>query len=1062
MKNTLNKIFSMPLMVLVLFGFFAAIGIATFVENDFGTPIAQKWVYQSNWFGLIIVYLFFSLIYNLIKFNLFQLKKMSSLLFHFAFLIIIIGAVITRYAGFEGVMPIREGESSNQIISSETYLQIKVHDNELQYTDEIPLIIDTNSVAYVEPGIRGGNPLSWLGNLFFDHNNYFETEFAFGDNRDIKIECLEIIKNPKDTLIPTADGPAFVEIVTGGMEGRTYTYIETGTVHQMTSGLKIAFNNNTYTDAIQIIETDSGIVVSSPYDLMYLQMSDQSQGTVVRDSIQEFRTKRLYMIGGDQFAFNNYYLGGRLETISSTEKTGGMIGVKVNVELTTKSDTYSQEVVLKGGKGIPPKLEYFGLQDLFFELSYGSKIIDVPFSIQLRDFQLERYPGTMNPSSFASEVTLIDAENNLEEEHRIFMNSVLDYGGYRFFQSSYDPDEGGTILSVNHDAPGTLMTYIGYTLLFIGFFINLFSRHSRFRMLMKKTKKIRIKREALMILLMIGFGSQSIAQNAPIVDEVHAEKFAKLIVQDQGGRFKPVHTLANDILKKVSRRTEYEGMNAMQVFIGIHTSPDWFQEPIIYVSGKPLREEFNLDGKYAALSDFLNVSPTSIQYLLDSAAQVARIKRPAERNEYDKDVLKTDERINVFMGVFNGSYLKIFPYPNDPNNAWYSPYDVQSPFEGEDSLFVSAVTKLYFNGVATGHETGNWKAANQTLDIISEYQKKSGNPELMPSESTIGLEIWYNEANIFKKLMSYYFVLGLLLLILQLFQIFAVSIRLKWPIRIGVWLFAALFVYHGFGLGVRWYLSGHAPWSNGYEAVVFIAFITVLAGLLFYKKSRVVIGATGILAALMLFVAHMNQMDPEITNLVPVLKSYWLMIHVAIITGSYGFLGLGAMLGLIILILNLFLSKENKKKMSMLTKELTYVSEMVITIGLFMLTIGTFLGGVWANESWGRYWGWDAKETWALASVLIYAVILHLRFVPFMKSQFTFNALSLWGYGSIIMTFFGVNYYLSGLHSYAQGDSIPIPSWVPITISSLAVLTIASYFVVKKVNKKSSDLEKEV
>ena len=122
----------------------------------------------------------------------------------------------------------------------------------------------------------------------------------------------------------------------------------------------------------------------------------------------------------------------------------------------------------------------------------------------------------------------------------------------------------------------------------------------------------------------------------------------------------------------------------------------------------------------------------------------------------------------------------------------------------------------------------------------------------------------------------------------------------------------------------------------------------------------------------MLFVAHMNHMDPEITNLVPVLKSYWLMIHVAIITGSYGFLGLGAILSFIIMGMNflvikpdLLLKKPGIKRLFLLSKELSNVTEMTITIGLFMLTIGTFLGGVWANESWGRYCGWDANENWA-------------------------------------------------------------------------------------------------
>ncbi|MBK6524791.1 MAG: cytochrome c biogenesis protein CcsA [Crocinitomicaceae bacterium] len=277
------------------------------------------------------------------------------------------------------------------------------------------------------------------------------------------------------------------------------------------------------------------------------------------------------------------------------------------------------------------------------------------------------------------------------------------------------------------------------------------------------------------------------------------------------------------------------------------------------------------------------------------------------------------------------------------------------------------------------------------------------------------------------------------------FNFFSKSFNAKWILRIGFWIFLVCFLAHGAGLGLRWYLSGHAPWSNGYEAVVFIAFITVLAGLLFYKQNKIILGATGILAWLMLFVAHMNELDPEITNLVPVLQSYWLMIHVAIITGSYGFLGLAAILALVNLVMFVFIKDSNKSKINDTSRQLTYVIEMTMIIGLFMLTIGTFLGGVWANESWGRYWGWDAKETWALASVLVYAIILHFRFIPGLKSHFAMTTAALWGYGSIIMTFFGVNFYLSGLHSYAQGDPIPIPTWVPISVILLFALNILAY-----------------
>ena len=1047
MKTIYSKLFSMPLMLVFMLLFFISVGGATIVESWYGTPVAQNWVYKSTWFSVIIIYLSFSLVHNMIRFKLFQTKKISSLLFHLAFLVIILGAGVTRYFGFEGVMMIREGQASNQIISTETFLQIKAHNNVEQYTAEVPVSIDTNAIAYVSEDLVWNNPFSFM----FNHNNYFEHSFDFKE-KQVKISCVDVLKNPKDTLIPDVAGEPYVELVTGGMGGRTYHYVKSGGVGVFDSGLKVSFNNPTYTEAINIMETDSGLYVQSPYDLSYMQMSDTSQGVIVRDSLQEFLTKRLYVVGEEQFAFNQYYLGAIEKTISSDNSMSGLLGLTLKID----DGTNQKEILLKGGKGQLPRPEYVQVGDLYYELSFGSKIVETPFSIQLNNFELERYPGTNNPSSFSSTVTVLDPAENVKKDHHIFMNNVLDYGGYRFFQSSYDEDEMGTILSVNKDAPGSWITYIGYFLLGLGFVVNMVSRKSRFRMLMKKARELRTKREAMATLvLLIGMSFSGFSQDEKVltvVDEEHADKFAHLIIQDFGGRFEPVHTLAHELMLKIHRGTEYKGQNAMQIFLGLHVNPiQWLQEPIIYVSGKSLQEKYNVEGKHAALVDFLG---TEFEYLLYEEAEIARLKRPAERSQYDKDVLKTDERFNILSGVFNGFYLRIFPKPNDSTNAWYSPYDSQMRFKEDDSVFVSGVMKLYFAGVNKGIETGNWKDANKVVDLISTYQQKTSDVNILPSSIKIEWEIWYNELNLFKRLMTGYITIALILLILQFFQIFWTKIDLKWPIRIASWVFGAMWVSHGVGLGLRWYLSGHAPWSNGYEAVVFIAFVTILAGLLFIRQSKIVLGATGILAWLMLFVAHMNQMDPEMTQLVPVLKSYWLMIHVAVITGSYGFLGLGAILGLMTIIMNLFLNESNSKKILVITKELTYVSEMTITIGLFMLTIGTFLGGVWANESWGRYWGWDAKETWALASVLIYAVLLHMRFVPGLKSQFAFNAASLWAYGSIIMTFFGVNYYLSGLHSYAQGDPMPVPTWVPVTVWSLLALTLISFFRWKAAQKR--------
>lgn len=1026
----------MSLMTLFLLAFFIAIGWATVVENDYGTPVAQKTIYKAFWFEAIIAYLFLTLVYNIFRYKLLQWKKIGSLVFHVAFLVIVIGAWLTRTFGFEGAMLIREGQASNLVLSYDTYVQIKVHDFEQQYVYDMPTILD----GYT--------------------NNDFEHSFSFpGESEPISIEFVSLMEGVKDTLIPTgkSSGDPYLELVTVGQNGRNYNFLKSGDVLTDQS-LKIAFNNQEHTDAISIFNTDSGICVKTPYDFSYMQMSDQSSGIVTRDSVQRFMTKRLYSVAGAQFVFNAYYPSAKVEMIASAEVSKEYKAVTVKVS----QGALSQEVVLKGGKGMFPQFNKFQMGNLNYELAFGSDVIELPFFLYLDDFVLERYPGTTSPSSYSSYVTLTDPRKpNDSFEHHIFMNNVLDYDGYRFFQSNYDRDELGTVLSVNFDAPGTNVTYLGYFLLALGFIINLFSPAGRFRHLMKKASEVNEKRiKMTTILLVVGllFGGQVMAQDPqpvmtkedvlsqngdnPVIDYDHAEKFGRLVIQNQRGRFEPVHTSATDILKKVSRASTYKGQSAMQVFLGIHTNGlAWNLEPFIYVSGDAVRKKLNLTDSRASFVDFLSFD---FQYLLYDDVEKARRKKPSEQSQYDKDILKTDERFNIMAGVFSGYYLKIIPLPNDPEQNWYSPFDTEHPFQGEDAEFMNSIIPLYNTTVYQAFETGDWSQADKVVELIDLFQRRVSDPETIPSKEKIEWEITYNKMDVFKKLMSGYLFVGLILLLLQFIQLFKPKFKLKWPIRIGSIFFIIMFALHGLGLGMRWYLSGHAPWSNGYEAVVFVAFVTVLAGILFYRKAQVVLGATGILAWLMLFVAHMNALDPEITNLVPVLKSYWLMIHVAVITGSYAFLGLGAILGFICILMNLFLSSDNKKRVFLTTKQITHVSEMSIMIGLFMLTIGTFLGGVWANESWGRYWGWDAKETWALASVLLYAIVLHLRFIPFLKNQFTFNVASLWAYSSIIMTFFGVNFYLSGLHSYAQGDPVPVPTWVPITVLVLFLITVAS------------------
>ncbi|HEX2976325.1 MAG TPA: c-type cytochrome biogenesis protein CcsB, partial [Bacteroidales bacterium] len=356
---------------------------------------------------------------------------------------------------------------------------------------------------------------------------------------------------------------------------------------------------------------------------------------------------------------------------------------------------------------------------------------------------------------------------------------------------------------------------------------------------------------------------------------------------------------------------------------------------------------------------------------------------------------------------------------------------------GMDSLFLKNVIPVLANALGSGTQ----KDVVQVRETISAYQNRYAGYEL-PSRTETGAELLYYKLNIFEKLFPFYATIGILMLAGLIYTVIKGKKRNPMIVKISGWLLFAGFLIHTFGLALRWYISGHSPMSNGYESMLFISWVTLLAGFIFSRKSDFTLSATAVLAFMTLLVAHMSFMDPEITNLVPVLKSYWLTLHVSVITGSYGFLGLGAILGFITLILLSLTNSKNRDRISATIDELTVINYKTLTLGLYFLTIGTFLGAVWANESWGRYWGWDPKETWSLITIVVYSIVIHSRLIPGMKDIFTFNLLSLFAFSSVLMTYFGVNYYLSGLHSYAAGDPVPVPSFVYITVLVVAGLSL--------------------
>jgi len=516
-----------------------------------------------------------------------------------------------------------------------------------------------------------------------------------------------------------------------------------------------------------------------------------------------------------------------------------------------------------------------------------------------------------------------------------------------------------------------------------------------------------------------------------------------LVVQDTQGRMKPMDTLSLEVLAKIHRSSTLKlgdkKIDANQAILGMMIRPDIYKDlPIILTKDKEINRLIGADedAKYVSFAQFFSDPQNLRGYKLMQQVDDAARKPASKQSRFDKKLIKIDERVNVVYMIFTGSLVKIWPMPHDPNNTWYDTITALQKFPPKVGQEVRDLALTYFTDVEKGIESGKWSDANKDLKNIKKFQKLFGK-EVYPSEDRIKAEIFYNHANIFETIYPIYLLVGFILLILSFIKIVKPRFKIDIYSKITLYILIVLFIAHTIGLALRWYISGHAPWSNGYESMIYIGWASVLAGFIFSKKSPITMAATGILTGLILFVAHLNWMNPQVTNLVPVLNSYWLSIHVSMITASYGFLGLGALLGFITIVLYMIKNEKNEGIISCSIIELNAINEMSLMIGLAMLTVGNFLGGVWANESWGRYWGWDPKETWALVTILVYAVVVHLRFIKSIYNEFNYSVISLLAFTSVLMTYFGVNYYLAGLHSYAKGDPVPVPDFVPLTYTIL-------------------------
>lgn len=678
---------------------------------------------------------------------------------------------------------------------------------------------------------------------------------------------------------------------------------------------------------------------------------------------------------------------------------------------------------LFGQEGVMHLREGERSNHLMMKGSGGERERELPFDIELIRFKLIRYPGSQSPSSYESRLKLhVDGKVTKE---KVYMNNVLDVKGYRFFQASYDPDEKGTILSVSHDVAGRTVTYCGYGLLLVGLLGCFFDKRSRFSRLGGKLKSLRL----LVVWGCLGIAPFSAAHSLSI-PVLNAEEFGTLPMQSVHGRIVPVNTFASEVFRKLQAGKTMEGLTPDQFLLSILVDPaEWARRPMIKIDEPEICRYYGWHGNRISYRDAFGADGV---YRLREKVEEAYMKSPAMRSHFDKELMKIDEKVNLLHQLFNFRLIRLFPSPTDTIlHRWHAPGDEPAGLSANDSTAVASLFRQYRTAVGKAGVTGQWNLADSALEAIRQYQREN-NAGLEISARKIRAEIRYNKQDLLLHCKKGYLVIGGLLIVFS-FSTWIRRKEKKWEkgaralLLTGVLIF---FLLHTYSLGIRWYISGYAPWSNSYETMVFLAWASVLGGLSFARRSFMAFALATLFGGVVLFVSGLNWMDPQITPLVPVLKSPWLMFHVAALIAAYGFLGISCMIGATNLLATAFLTRKNRAQLSARITRLSIINEMALLTGLALMTAGIFLGAIWANESWGHYWSWDPKETWALIATLVYAAVLHFRWFWKKESDILFNLLSQEAFLSVLMTYFGVNYLLSGMHSYGNSSGLSdIPLW---------------------------------
>jgi len=656
---------------------------------------------------------------------------------------------------------------------------------------------------------------------------------------------------------------------------------------------------------------------------------------------------------------------------------------------------------LTGKTGQVHLREYQQVSSFFDEGTHYRVVF--PFSLSLKSFEIEYYPGTNSPADYMSIVDVTDAKTGERFERKISMNNILNYKGYRFYQSSFDEDLQGSVLSVNKDTWGILLSYAGYFLMFLSMLLILFNKRERFRFLLKKM----VQKTTLAVLLLsfpalAGATSSLVASDSLTVNREQATNLGSLWIEYQG-RISPVQTLANDFTRKLTGKTRYMSFSSEQVFFGWLLFPEnWQYVPLFKLKNTDLKNIVGVKSDYACLSDFFDADGHN--KFEPYYRQMYGTNQP---EGWFKEAVKLNDRFHLVEMLQNGSLLKIFPMQDKDNKLqWYAPNaNIPVQTDSMDNVFARHFFSLYYEALVQNEVA----IVDLYVDKLLMFQRKKAG-EVLPSATHLKMEQIYNRTQIFSVLFKVCITVGFLCLLFFIIN----NSKMQRFFYLMLWIvFAAATV----GLGLRTFIGGRIPVSNSYETMILLAWFSLLTGIFARRYSFLIVAFSFLLAGFTLLVAHISSMNPQITPLVPVLQSPLLSIHVLTIMVAYGLSGFMALNSLTALIVWILGSKKTDR--AVYIERMKEISELFMYPASFLMGAGIFIGAIWANQSWGRYWGWDPKEVWALITFLLMGFTFHDKTLTWFRKPIFYHIFVLIIFLAVLMTYFGVNYILGGKHSYA-------------------------------------------